>query len=297
MRLSAAGAAAAGLVLLVGSCGGGDADDRVDMPAPAERLSSAVTALAEAGTGRFASETTSSQGSTYSTIEGAYRLTPPAARATVTRHVVDGVRLATEVVAVGPDAWSRDRPADPDEPAGCWVHHDVTALFANGLLVRNGDTYSPAPVAVAARGWGAISIDADQVTGTSELSTVLSVVDLALPSALAITSAADHRVPATFTVDDGVLTGWRVSARDALGQGRRHAGQETGAANRLAAAVGMGGRITTRFSDQGDEVDIAAPPARQVVEYVADRDALERAVRACTTGGSATERGATGGSA
>ena len=58
---------------------------------------------------------------------------------------------ATEVVAIGRDAWSRDADAP------CWVHYDVTELFANGLLVRNGDTYFPAPLAVAAFGEGIYS--------------------------------------------------------------------------------------------------------------------------------------------
>ena len=64
----------------------------------------------------------------------------------------------------------------------------MTELFTNGLLVRNGDTYFPAPVAVAAFGRGVYSIAADQVSGTTELSTVLSVADLSLPSMLSLSA-------------------------------------------------------------------------------------------------------------
>jgi hypothetical protein len=201
----------------------------------------------------------------------------------VTRYLPDGEQRTTDVLAIGRDAWSRGRQSTPsDERPICWIHHDVTELFTNGLLVRNGDIYTPAPVTVAARGRGASSTDADQVSGTSELSTVLSVVDLPLPAALGISRTADHRVPATFTVDDGVLGGWTVFVRDAIEEARRVGEDATAAGTRGASTLhGMGASITTELVDQGDDVAIEAPASDEVVEYAANPDELTRRLEDC----------------
>ncbi len=154
MRLTRALATWLAVATLMSACvGDDDGDDRAlgrqhdsRMPSPA---------LAESNTGHFASRTVGAGGVLHSTLEGDYRLTPPAARATVTRYRDDEVVRATEVLAIGRDAWSQQ--TQPLGAAPCWVHYDVTELFANGLLVRNGDTYFPAPVAVVGLGRGVYS--------------------------------------------------------------------------------------------------------------------------------------------
>ena len=261
------------VALLAVSCGDDDGSPD-DGPAPPERVAAAVTALGEANTGHFASETAGSDGAIYSRIEGDYRLGPPAARATVTRDDAEGDPRDTEVLAIGRDAWSRDA-------GSCWIHHDVSDLFDDGLLVRNGDTYAPAPVAVLGLGRGVYATDADQVTGTSDLSTVLSVVDLALPSLLGLDPAADQRVPITYTLDDGVLVGWKVFVRDAVERLRELSESDAVGDVRISAMAALGGTITTRLTALGGEVDFAPPPSDEVVEYVADSAELSQRLAAC----------------
>lgn len=277
MRLTPVALAA---VLLCVSCGGPERESPDDRPGPPERLAAAVTALGEANTGHFASETTGSDGATYSRVEGDYRLAPPAARATVTTYDAQGEPESTEVLAIGRDAWSRD-PGTSPEDAPCWIHHDVTDLFADGLLVRNGDTYSPAPVAVAGLGRGVYATDADEVTGTSGLGTVLSVVDLALPSLLGLDPAAGVRVPITFGLDDGVLTGWKVFVRDTVERLRELRDSGAVAGVRISALSALGGVIATELTAQGDQVTFTAPAPDEAVEFVPDPAELSRLLAAC----------------
>jgi hypothetical protein len=267
------------LLLAVAACGGSDATDDESGPRPAERLAAAVTALAEANTGRFVSETGGSDGTTYSRIEGAYQLTPPAAHATVSRFAADGERRDTEVLAIGRDAWSRDVGTSAGDQ--CWIHHDVAELFANGLLVRNGDTYAPVPVAVAGLGAGVYATDADQVTGTSRLSAVLSVADLSLPPLIGLDRAAEHRVPTTFTLDGDALLGWKVFLRDAVAEARKLPESNATGDGRVSALGTLDGTITTELTHLGDAVAAKPPPAGAVVEYVADPEALAAAMSAC----------------
>lgn len=262
------------LAALAISCGGAPDSSGSDAPGPPERLAHAVTELAEANTGRFSSETAALGRTPTSGVDGVYRLSPPAARVTVTRYL-DGAAQGTDVLAIGRDAWSRG----PQAP--CWIHHDVAALFDSGLLVRNGDTYAPAPVAAVAHGRGASSTDADQVSGTTELSTVLAVADLSLPAALGISRSTDHRVPAVFTIDDGVLKGWEVFVRDAIEQARRY--DEGATAAGTGVVSGLGGTITTRLTDLGTDVAFEAPPPGEVVEHVAEPDELEQRLAACAS--------------
>jgi len=243
-----------GLALLAGACGGSDATDDDPGPQPPERLAAAVTALAEANTGHFAGETAGSDGVPHSRIEGDYRLSPPATRLTVSRYD-DGEPHDTAVIAIGRDAWSRE------EGARCWTHHDVAELADYGLLVRNGDTYAPAPVAVVGLGRGVYATHADQISGTSGLSTVLAVADLSLPSALGLARAPDHRVPTAFTLDDGALVGWKVVVRDVVEQTRKLA--DTGAVGegRISVLGVLGGTISTELTRLGDEFEADPPVA------------------------------------
>lgn len=274
-RSRAAGLAVA---LMLAACGGSE-DDGDGGPRPPERLAAAITSLAEADTGHFASRTTGSGGVRHSTIEGAYQLTPPAASVTVSRYDESGLR-ATEVLAVGRDAWSRDVAPDPAD-APCWVHYDVTELFANGLLVRNGDTYFPAPLAVAAYGTGVYSIAADQVSGTTELTSLLSVTDLSLPAKLGLSRADDHRVPAVFQLDSDGLAGWKVAMRDAVETMRELAESSPGGDGGINALSVLGGSISTEVTERGEAVDIVPPPADETVDYVTDPKELARLLAEC----------------
>jgi hypothetical protein len=273
MRVTRAIAAALAIALLMAGCGGSGGGG--SGPRPPERLTDAVTGLAEANTGHFASRTAGSGGVLHSTFEGDYQLTPPAASATVSRYDAAGDVRATEVLAIGLDAWSRAAEAS------CWIHYDVTELFANGLLVRNGDTYFPAPVAVAGFGSGVYSIAADQVTGTTELSTVLSVADLSLPSLLSLSRTADQRVPATFRLDDGEVAGWKVYVRDAVEKAREFAEPSPGGDGGVNVLSVLGGAISTELTARGEPVDIAPPSADDVVEYVGDPEELAGLLGAC----------------
>lgn len=156
-----------GGALLGAACGGvdGGSTDDGGGPHPPERLARALTAIGEANTGHFASKTTGADGTPHTAWEGDYQLLPPAADLTVTRPSAPGGTVTTQVVTVRRDVWSRRLSADLDD--ACWVHYDVSVLFRNGLLVRNGDIYSPAPVAVAGLGLGVYSTYVDQVSGTS----------------------------------------------------------------------------------------------------------------------------------
>ena len=243
-----------GLVLLAGACGGSGPTDDDPAPRPPERLAAAVTALAEANTGHFASQTAGSDGVPHSRIAGDYRLSPPAARLTVSRYD-DGEPHDTAVIAIGRDAWSRE------DGAPCWTHHDVAELVDHGLLVRNGDTYAPAPVAVVGLGRGVYATHPDQISGTSRLRTVLSVADLSLPSALGLAPTADHRVPTAFTLDDGALVGWKVLVRDVVEQTRVLA--DTGAVGegRLSALGALGRTIITELTHLGVEFEAVPPVA------------------------------------
>ncbi len=240
-----------------------------------------MTALAAANTGHFASRTAGSDGELYSRFEGDYRLGPPAARATVTTYDAKGEPQATEVLAIGRDAWSRDAGSSPED-APCWIHHDVTDLFANGLLVRNGDTYAPAPVAVAGFGRGVYATDADQVTGTSGLGTVLSVVNLSLPSLIGLDREATDTVSVTFNLEDGLLVGWKVFVRDAVERLRDLRESDAVGGSTVSALSTLGGTITTELGGQGDEVALDPPPPDEVVEYVKDSTELSQLLSACS---------------
>ncbi len=262
------------LVAVVSACGGSDDGDDQG-PRPPERLADAITALADANTGRFASRTTGAGGVRHSTFEGAYQLTPPAASATVSRYDDEGGVRATEVLAIGRDAWSRDAGA------GCWVHYDVTELFANGLLVRNGDTYFPAPLAVAAYGTGVYSIATGQVSGTTELTSLLSVADLSLPAKLGLSRADDHRVAAVFRLDGDGLAGWKVDVRDAVEATRELAEPSPGGDGGINALSVLGGSISTEVTHRGEPVDIVPPPADETVDYVSDPTELAALLADC----------------
>jgi hypothetical protein len=272
--------AALAVMALATACS--DDADAGDSKGPPERLADAVTDLAQANTGHFVSETAASDGTRFSAMAGEYRLSPPQAHVKVASHSPSGAERGTEVVAIGRDVWSRNLHPDPADP-GCWLHYDVVELFASGLLVRNGDTYAPAPIAVAGLGLGASATDEDQVSGTSPLSTVLAVADLALPTELGIPRAAEHTVSTTFTVDDGELSGWTVLVRDVLEQARRFDDRATQTGTTLLSALqGFGGSITTELADLGGAVDVLAPPREQVVEYVDDAEELASAIDACS---------------
>ncbi len=278
MRLTRALATWLAAAALTSACGGGN--DGTQGPRPPERLGDAITRLAEANTGHFASRTVGAGGVLRSTLTGDYRLSPPAARATVSRHDDAGDVRTTEVLAIGRDAWSRER-APASDTGTCWVHYDVTELFANGLLVRNGTTYFPAPIAVVGFGRGVYSIAAEQVSGTTELSTVLSVVDLSLPSMLSLRRTADHRVPATFRLDDGELTGWQVYVRDAVELTRKLAVPSPGGDGGLNRLSTLGGAISTELTSLGQAVDITPPPVDQVIDYVSDSAELAERLATC----------------
>ncbi len=173
----------------------------------------------------------------------------------------------------------RRRP-DP-AAAPCWIHYDVTELFANGLLVRNGDTYFPTSLAVAAYGTGVYATAADEVSGTTELTTVLSVADLSLPGLLGLSRADDHRVAVGFRLDDGDLTGWQVYVRDAVETARELAVPSPGGDSGINALSVLGGSITTEVTDHGEPVDILPPPDDEVVDYVSDPDELAALLAAC----------------
>ena len=211
-------------------------------------------------------------------MAGDYQLVPPASDLTVTRSSADGP-TATQVVTIRRDVWSRHLSATLEDP--CWVHYDVSVLLRSGLLVRDGDAYSPAPVAVADLGLGVYSTYVEQISGTSELSTVLSVADLSLPSTLDLAPNPDHRVPTTFTLDDDVLVSWKVFVRDAVKQARMFAPSTPTGISRISELSSLGGAITTEFTDLGGTVDIAPPPAEQVVDYAADPAELTRRLAAC----------------
>ena len=163
----------------------------------------------------------------------------------------------------------------------CWVHYDVTALFANGLLVRNGDTYFPAPLAVAASGQGVYATNADQVSGTTELTAVLSVADLALPSLLGLARTDDHRVAVGFRLDEGELAGWQVYVRDVVEAAREFAVPSPGGDGGINALSALGGSISTELTDRGEAVDIAPPPTDEVVDYVTEPAELAALLAAC----------------
>lgn len=273
--------AALGVAILAAACSDDvDADDR---RRPPERLASAVTELAESNTGHFVSETKAHDGARFSAMAGDYRLSPPQAHVKVVGYSSGRPERATEVVAIGRDVWSRYLDPDSGDPPSCWLHYDVVELFANGLLVRNGDTYAPAPIAAAGSGQGVSATDDDQVSGSTRLTTVLTVAELALPPSLGIPHAADHPVPATFTIDDGELTGWTVLVRDAVEQARRFDHQATTTGTTLLSALqGYGGSITTELTDLGGPVDVVAPPREKVVEYVDNPDQLAGDLASCS---------------
>lgn len=279
MRLTRAVATWLAVATLLSACGRGDSDGAQSPPPPA-RLVEAITSLADANTGRFATRTVGAGGVLHSTLAGAYRLTPPAARVTVSRYDDAGDVRATEVVAIGRDAWSRERAQPPGDPA-CWIHYDVTELFANGLLVRNGDTYFPAPVAVVGSGRGVYSIAAEQISGTTELRTVLSVVDLSLPSMLSLRRTDDHRVPATFQLDGGEISGWQVYVRDAVERTRQLAAPSPGGEAGVNGLSTLGGSISTELAGLGTAVTITPPPGDQVIDYVNDSVALAERLSTC----------------
>lgn len=277
MRLTRALATWLAVATLMSACVGDD--DGAQSPRPPARLADAVTRLAESNTGHFASRTVGAGGVLRSTLAGDYRLTPPAARATVTRYRDDEVVRATEVLAIGRDAWSQQ--TQPLGAAPCWIHYDVTELFANGLLVRNGNTYFPAPVAVVGLGRGVYSTAAGQVSGTTELSTVLSIVDLSLPSQLSLRRTADHRVRATFRLADGELSGWQVYVRDVVERTRELAVPGPGGEIGINGLSALGGSISTELTGLGTAVAITPPPSDQVIDYVSDPAALAERLATC----------------
>ncbi len=171
-------------------------------------------------------------------------------------------------------------PRPPGTPT-CWIHYDVTELFANGLLVRNGNTYFPAPVAVVGLGRGVYSTTVGQVSGTTELSTVLSIVDLSLPAMLSLRRTADLRVRATFRLDDGQLSGWQVYVRDAVERMRELAVPSPGGEIGINGLSALGGSISTELTGLGTAVDITPPPSDRVIDYVSDPVALAERLATC----------------
>ncbi len=275
-----AAALALGCGLLAG-CGGGGADspgEGADRPTAAQAVRAGITGLRDAGTATFTTHVDLS-GLTVDQ-DGAFTIPGQAQRSTYT--ISTGATMV-EVRMLGVDAQVFVSYPDVDRtPTACFMTGDPERIAAiSGADVAGLDAGLPTAAFVAASATGgdytSTSPDASTVTGSVDLAQALSLVGAKLVDRLGLKAGA-HRVAATLTLRDGVLTGFTVAGPDL---------------NKAAAKAGIPGGSTLfapdsvvegAFDDLGSEVAVSAPPASRLVPLDAGDAALGSAARRCRAG-------------
>ena len=227
-------------------------------------VSGALAALREGNSGTFTTHVE------YADLTfdyyGSYRLEPPQQRVSLTADLEDG---PVQTEAVG-DAGAFFVRLPPDGPVSspCWVAGSPPQI-ADAIGVETNPDFNrfPGAIGLVSTATGvAYAGGGDDVLGSVNLATAMALVSPRLPALLGLVEAPD-RVLATFSLDDGTLSGISVTG-PAILAALDQAGAEADP-DELADVFGAGTPIEVTLSDSGAEVIIEAPPPAAVIDLSA----------------------------
>lgn len=171
--------------------------------------------------------------------------------------------------------------SDDGETAGwpCWVSSaDVARIPGSPLAQLAGpDGQPPAAVVAASYGIGRERLGPGSVTGTTDLALALGLMGSRALLASGVDPQGNATVPATFTLARGTLAEVAVRLDGIPGAVDAAGGKLPPELAELSAAEGV---MTTRFTEVGSAVDLAAPAAAERL-VLADPDDFEAAMASC----------------
>ena len=240
--------------------------------------------LAQANTGRY--EVEIPFGSEAIIHEhGEYRIRPLAFETVRVQSSPEG-SLTIAQVGVGKDRWLRLESVTSEEGNRrswpCWVNYDDIAKAATAAdfpidLDAGPDGQPPSAVVAASWGVGTEIITPESIGGTTDLTLALGLLGGRAVAAAGIDTQADSTVPASFSLDQRVLSGFTVRLADLPDAIAAAGGEMDPALGGLSQAPGV---IETHFSATGDPVHVQAPPAEERLEFMSAAD-FEADMKAC----------------
>lgn len=253
-------------------------------PKARKALRSAFMRLARANTGRYEVEIPFGSEAIIHE-QGEYRIRP-LAYATVRVQSSPEGSVTIAQVGVANDRWLRIESVTNEEGNTqswpCWVNYDDVARAATATdfpidLDAYPDGQPPSAVVAASWGIGTEIITPESIGGTTDLTLALGLLGGRAVAAAGIDTQADSTVPASFSLDQQVLSGFTVRLADLPDAIEAAGGEMDPALEGLSQAPGA---IEAHFSAIGAPVHVQAPPAEERVEF---RDAVdfEAAMKAC----------------
>jgi hypothetical protein len=261
-----------------------ETSESVADPEARKALRSGFIRLAQANTGRY--EVEIPFGSEARIHErGEYRIRPLAFKTVRVQSSPEG-SMTMAVVGVGNDRWIRLESVTNEDGNTqswpCWVNYDDVANAATAAdfpidLDAGPDGQAPSAVVAASWGIGTEIITPESIGGTIDLTLTLGLLGARAIAAAGIDTQADSTVPASFSLDQRVLSGFTVRLAD-LPEAIEAAGGEMDPG--LSGLSQAPGAIEAHFSAIGAPIDVQAPPAEERVKFRNDLD-FEPAMRAC----------------
>lgn len=254
---------------------------RAGNPEARQALRSAFRRLSRANTGHYEVEAPFGDGVSIRE-QGDYQLGPVAFETVRAQETPEG-GMTLALVGVGDERWMRLESVtsgEGDSPGWpCWVDHsDLDKLGDLPLDLTAGPNGQP-PSAITAASWGIGEevVSRESIEGTTDLALTLGLLGGKFVAAAGIDPQAEDTVPATFTIDERVLSGFTVRLAD-LPDAIEAAGGDW--ESELGFLPEAPGDLTVRFSDVGVPVTVQAPPADERLEF-SDAGDFEPAMRAC----------------
>lgn len=266
-----------------GPVGESDGPTAAGKPDPQARaaVKAAILELLSANTARVELEIPLGTGASIRE-RGTYRITPLAHDIVRELTSPEGAMVVAQRT-IGDQQWMRlqSLTSADGETAGwpCWVSSaDVARIPGSPLAELPGpDGQPPAAVVAASYGIGRERLGPGSVAGTTDLALALSLMGSRALLASGVDPQGDATVPATFTLARGTLAEAAVRLDEIPGAVDAAGGALPPELAELGDAEGV---MTTRFTDVGARVDIAAPAAAQQL-VLADPGDFEAAMVSC----------------
>lgn len=193
--------------------------------------------------------------------------------------------LITEAIAIDEEAWTRITRSGGDDPKQtCWISASSQAIEdTTGVEVPADASRGVPPAVLVAVNARAVAMpDPSRVLARIDLYTAAGAFSGRLQILLGIDYDSTATAPVTIRLEDGQITGWRISLFDLL-QSAEEAGLELPSQFAGYESQDLSdANVQVDLSEPGKSVDINPPPPDQVVELTQDEDQFEQDMKACT---------------
>lgn len=274
-------AAVAVLVCAVSACTAGEKSDEHPDAGPApDALSAAIDGWTESNSGRFRFFLGDENDYLMAT-ESAYLLDEDRVElGTVLRN---GEQTTTvEAIRDRDQTWSRTA-AGAEAPQGCWVRtpNGRTGPGGSDAFGSGASTTTVPQLAVLEQAKGIAWVEEGNVlTATTDLYALVSSLGQTWRQ-LDLDPNQGDRAEITVLLADDEVVAWRTDLGSVL-EAARDAGAEVTPEMEQMIETGVEIQVLTGFSALGDEVQVARPPRKQVVDWAKDPATLERNLKACS---------------